>query len=239
MHEVSSCRLRRTGKFSIYCYLAFRPIFYPFLFTSIYCCFCQTLKQGIFETMTTFKQIKLPEGPSLVDMCIIGSSTFDMLYLNDLNANFRPATMSATSTSAATLIASDNNELLKFVNPSRCVNVVEGCYSYCRDTCFRTIRVQLEGLSSWKLKLCSQGSSPTVCVLYKAGRRADSGEYTIMAHAPVGQTYSAAIVDKDGKAVVPKLQTIFYEENHCGSSRFQVSLAGYDGSIPFVPWSDW
>ena len=186
--------------------------------------------------MTTMKQIKLPEGPQLVDMCIVGSSTFDMIYLNDLNANFRPTTMSATS-SAATLIASDNNELLKFVSPSKCVNVAEGCYSYCRDTCFRTIRVQLIGQSSWKLKLCTQGSSPSLCVLYKAGRRG-SGDFTIMAHAPVGLSYSASIVDVNGKAVVPTSQKIFYEENHCGSSSFQVSLAGYVGSIPFVTWSD-
>jgi hypothetical protein len=182
------------------------------------------------------KQIKLLEGPSLVDMCIIGSTTFDMLYLNDLNSNFRPASMSVPSTSS-TLIASDNNELLKFVNPSKCVNVAEGCYSYCRDTCFRTIRVQVVGLSSWKLKLCIQGSSPSLCVLYKAGRRGGT-DYTIMAHAPVGLAYSASIVDKYGKIVVPTFQEIFYEENHCGTSRFQVSLAGFTGPITDVPWSD-
>ena len=187
--------------------------------------------------MTTFEKIKLPDGPSLVDMCLIESSTFDMLYINDLNANFRPSTMSVASTSSATLVASDNNELLKFVVPSKCVYVAEGCYSYCRDTCFRTIRFEFEGLSSWKLKLCSQGSSPLVCVLYKAGRRSGSDEYTIMAHAPVGLSYSASIVDKDGKSVVPKFQKIFYEENNCGASRFQVTLAGYVDPIAFVPWS--
>jgi hypothetical protein len=201
------------------------------LFTS------QTLKQGILETMSTFEHIHMPEGPSLVDMCLINSATFDMLYFNDINADFRPPSMKIASTTSATLIASDNNELLKFVNPSKCVSVPEGCYSYCRDTCFRTLRFEILGLASWRVKLCLQDSSPSLCVMYKAGRRGGV-EYSIMVHAPVGQSYIATIVDKTGKTVVPKLQKVFFEQNNCGGTRFQVSVAGQDNAIPFVPWSD-
>jgi hypothetical protein len=59
-----------------------------------------------------------------------------------------------------------------------------------------------------------------------------------MAHAPVGLSYSASIVDKDGKTVTPKSQEIFYEANYCGTSQFEVTLARYVDPIPFVPWSD-
>lgn len=179
----------------------------------------------------------MPEGPSLVDMCLVDTATFDMLYINDMNADFRPASMNFALGTSATLIASDNNELLKFVNPSKCVLVPEGCYSYCRDTCFRTLRFEILGLASWKVKLCLQGSAPSLCVLYKAGRRGGA-EYTIMVHAPVGQSYSATIVDKEGKTVVPKLQKVFFEENYCGATRFQVSVAGQANAIPFTTWSD-
>ena len=120
--------------------------------------------------MSTFERTQLPEGPSFVDMCLIESETFDMLYINDMNANLRPASMTSALKTSATLIASDNSELLKFVNPTKCVSVPEGCYSYCRDTCFRTMRFEVAGLASWKVKLCIQGQ-PSVCVLYKAGRR--------------------------------------------------------------------
>lgn len=197
----------------------------------------QTLKQGIFETISALDKIQLPEGLPLIDMCLIESSTFDMLYINDLKSSLRPASMNVASTVSSTLIASDNNELLKFVQPSKCVSVPEGCYSYCRDTCFRTVRVKMPAQSSWKLKLCAQGVTPAACVLYKLGRRG-GGDYTAMVHAPVGQSYSASIVDSAGKTVVPTSQQVYYEENHCGTSRFQFSLANYADPISFVPWSD-
>lgn len=187
--------------------------------------------------MSTFDRIQLPEGLPLIDMCLIESSTFDMLYINDLKSSLRPASMNVASTVSSTLIASDNNELLKFIHPSKCVSVPAGCYSYCRDTCFRTVRVQIPAQSSWKLKLCAQGVTPAVCVLYKLGRRG-AGDYTAMVHAPVGQSYSASIVDSVGKIVVPQSQKVYYEENHCGTSRFQFSLANYVDPISFVPWSD-
>jgi hypothetical protein len=199
----------------------------------------QTLKQGILETMSTFDHIKLPEGPALVDMCLIDSTDFDMLYINDLNGNFRPSTMTVVSTGPATLIASDNNELLKFVNTVKCVSVSLGCYTYCRDTCFRTLRVEVTGTkqATWKLKVCVRGISPAKCVYYKAGRRGTSGPHTIMAHVSVGQLYDAVVVDSNGQKVAPTKQDVFYEENHCGTTLFGVTLVGQVGEIPFIPWN--
>lgn len=198
----------------------------------------QTLKQGIFESMSTFDNINLPDGPPNIDMCLIESSTFDMLYVNDLNGNFRPSTMTTTSTGPATLIASDNNELLKFVDQRKCVYVSTGCYWYCRDTCFRSLRVDVvgPGQDNYKLKVCVQNVTPEKCTYYRAGRRSGT-ESTIMAHLPVTLRYTAVVVDSTLKVIVPTLQDPYFEENKCGTSTFAVSLVGQVGSIPFIPFT--
>jgi hypothetical protein len=201
----------------------------------------QTLKQGIFETMSTFQNIKLPDGPPIIDMCVINNPEFDMIYINDLNANMRPTSMTVATTGAATIIASENNELLKFVDTRLCVAVPSGCYSYCRDTCFRSLRVQVTGsnVARYKLKVCVRGSSPANCILFKAGSRAGTDtEFTIMAHLPVGLLYDAVVIDSaTGRTVVPASQAAYFEENVCGTSRrFGVALTGQVGAIPFVSW---
>jgi hypothetical protein len=198
----------------------------------------QTLKQGLFETMSTFDSVSLPEGPAFIDMCLINENAFDMLYINDLNGNFRPSNMNVVSTAPAALIASDNNELVKFVNPSKCVSVPTGCYMYCRDTCFRTLRIEIQGpqQATWKLRVCVENITPSKCVFYKAGRRGGAA-HTIMAHLPVGLLYDAVVVDKNGRPVVPTFQEAFFEENHCGTTfQFDIKLNGQVGAIPFVPW---
>lgn len=172
-------------------------------------------------------------------MCLINQGPFDMLYINDLNGNFHPTNNG--NGLPGTLVASDSNVLLKFVTPtSKCTSVSAGCYSYCRDTCFRTLRVEVSGTSqsTWKLKVCVRGTTPQVCVLYKAGRRADTGPHTIMAHVPTGQLYDAWIVNSLGQTVRPNLQVAYYDSNQCGTTRrFDIALAGQVGTIPFTPWS--
>jgi hypothetical protein len=173
-------------------------------------------------------------------MCLINGNTFDMMYINDLTANFRPSTVTAVSSGSATLLASDNNELLKFLDQRKCVSVPTGCYSYCRDTCFRTLRVSVTGANApnYKLKVCVRNSSPENCILYRGGARAGN-TYTIMAHVPVGLLYNAVVIDgTTGKTIVPTTQEAYYEENFCGTtSRFDVALIGQVGAIPFVTWT--
>jgi hypothetical protein len=205
--------------------------------------YAKTLKQGIFETMSTFQNIKLPNGPAIIDMCIINNPEFDMMYINDLNGDMRPNSMTVSSTAAATIIASENNELLKFVDTRKCVAVPTGCYSYCRDTCFRSLRVQVTGpnVARYKMQVCVRGSSPANCILFKAGSRAGTDtEHTIMAHLPVGLIYDAVLIDGNtGRPVVPTSQAAYFEENVCGTSRrFGIALTGQVGAIPFVPWTN-
>ena len=193
--------------------------------------------------MSTFQNIQLPDGPPIIDMCIINNPEFEMIYINDLNTNLRPSSMTGITTGSATIIASENNELLKFVDTGKCVAVPSGCYSYCRDTCFRSLRLQVTGrnVARYQLQVCVRGSSPANCIRFKAGSRAGTdSDHTIMAHLPVGLLYDAVVIDgSTGQTVVPTSQAAYFEENFCGTSRrFGIGLTGQVGAIPFVSWTN-
>lgn len=190
--------------------------------------------------MTTFKNTRLVGGAPLVDMCIINDDTFDMLYVNDLNGNFHPTNNG--NGVPGTLVANDNNQLLKFVIPtSKCTSVPSGCYSYCRDTCFRTLRINVDDYTQtgYKLKVCIRGVTPQVCTTFNGGRRDGQTTYTMMAHMPMGQLYDAMIVNENGNLIIPtQSYTVNFEDNQCGTSKqFGLTLAGYVGTIPFIPWT--
>ena len=177
----------------------------------------------MFEFYTAFEKIKLADGLNTINMCAVTLPEYDMLYLIDLDGSFRPDPSIVPTVSS--LVASDNNMHLTFLESSKCVDNVAGCYSYCRDTCFRSMRYYVEGVgkASYKLKVCSR-SNRSKCSLFKGGRRETSGPYEFTAHLPDGQNYDASFIDAQGNEITPSSVTEVEEKTFCTSSTFNVRL---------------
>jgi hypothetical protein len=124
----------------------------------------------------------------------------------DLDGSMKPKT-AIKSVGVSTLVGSDDGRLLEFVEVSKCVKVETGCYSYCSDTCFRSIRFELDvpAAKKYSLKVCLRNNH-SKCTTYDGGRRAEAHSYTIIAHLPVGNTYDAIFVSADGKQASPSFQ---------------------------------
>lgn len=181
------------------------------------------MKQGLFEFYTAFENIKIADGLDSINMCVVSAPEYDMLYLIDLDGSFRPDPSVAPTVSS--LVASDNKAHLTFLDGSKCVDNVKGCYSYCRDTCFRSMRYYVEGSgkAGYKLKVCSR-SSRSKCTLFKGGRRETSGPYEFTAHLPDGQNYDAFFVNEQGNEITPSSITEVEEKTFCTGKVFDVRL---------------
>jgi hypothetical protein len=185
----------------------------------------QTLKQGLFEFYTGFEGTHLADGANSINMCIINQDQFDFLYLIDLDGSFRPNT--STIPTLSTLVASDNHEHLKFLDKSKCSDNALGCYSYCQDTCFRSMRYYVEGAdqANYMLKVCSRNDHE-LCTLFKGGRRGDVGAHEFTAHLPAGKLYDAVFLDALGREITPTTVREVVELTFCTEGVFEVTLFG-------------
>lgn len=177
----------------------------------------QTLKQGLFEFYTAFERIRLADGLNSIDMCVVNRAEYDLVYLIDLDGSFRPNTAMAPTVSS--LVASDNNAHMTFVSPTTCVHNTVGCYSYCYNTCFRSMRYYVDGpgQENYRLRVCSR-SNTSKCTLFKGGRRGDVGSHEFVAHLPAGQLYDAAFLDSTGNRIVPRQVQPEIEKTFCSSN---------------------
>lgn len=166
----------------------------------------------------------LQDGADRIDMCLVNDIEFKMLYIVDLDGTLRPSAV--TTPAPSTLVASDNGELLKFVDTSKCTNVTAGCYQYCSGSCFRSVRYNVIGIGqeSYQLKVCLRNDYSR-CSLFSGGRRGTSGPNTFIAHLPVGSVYDAVFLDGFGQEIAPTVESSAYEESFCGvNDAFDVAL---------------
>jgi hypothetical protein len=180
--------------------------------------------QGVFDFYTSFKRMKISDGSNSINFCIINEDEFSMLYLIDLDGSMKPST-SVKTTGPSTLVGSDDGRLLKFVDSSKCTAVEIGCYSYCADTCFRSMRyeVAIPNDQNYILKVCLRNDK-TQCTTFDKGRRGDVGNWTITAHLPVGKAYDAVFLNAKGIETNPSF-TQFVEESFCtAGSIFNVTI---------------
>jgi hypothetical protein len=181
------------------------------------------LKQGLFEFYTAFESIKLTDGANSIDMCVVNDTFHDFVYLIDLDGSFRPNPFVIPALS--TLVASDNKKHMTFANASKCTDNPVGCYSYCQDTCFRSMRYVVEDpeQGNFTVKVCSTVNQ-TLCSSFKGGRRGDVGPHEFTIHLPVGQSYETVFVNSLGIEVTPSKVTESVEKTFCPEGPFSVTL---------------
>jgi hypothetical protein len=194
----------------------------------------QNLKQGLFESYYGFEGITYADGPDTINMCVINEVEYDFLYFIDLDGSFRPNT--SISPSISTLVASDNKEHTRFLDGVTCVDNAAGCYSYCPNVCFRSVRyvVTGPGQASYKLKVCRANDSSR-CSLFKGGRRETSGPHEFTAHLPPG-TYTAVFLNAQGQVITPTTVVGSLEHTYCPVSQLEVTMVGVNLS-PISPSS--
>ena len=122
---------------------------------------------------TDFKGVTLQDGANSINFCTAANAGIDTIYLIDRDGGLRPS--SSVSTAGPATLVSNGSQIQKFVNRTKCTNVEAGCYSYCSDTCFRSVRYEVAASESQNimLKVCRTFHGAT-CSLFAGSLRANS-----------------------------------------------------------------
>jgi hypothetical protein len=180
----------------------------------------------LFEFYSSFQGMNVRDGVESIDMCIVNRDDFKMVYIIDLDGTLRPKNVSTQGPS--TLVASDNRELLAFANITKCTDVIKGCYQYCAETCFRSMRYSVtgNGQESYQLKVCRRDDR-SKCALFGGGRRGTVGPHTYIAHLPAGFQYDAVFLDGSGQQITATTVLGEFEPTFCPTGAvFDVTLFG-------------
>jgi hypothetical protein len=138
-----------------------------------------------------------------------------MMYFIDLDGSLKPSQVSTAG--PATLLGSSSGQLTTFVNPSKCTSVAAGCYSYCADVCFRSMRYEVTIIDKVNpmLKVCRRDNR-SICTKFPGGQRGDE-TLAFIAHLPVGTLYDAVFVDGNGVEFAASTVNEFVEPSLCPS----------------------
>ena len=180
-----------------------------------------SLKQGGFEAYTSFSSMEVEDGATFIDFCFAETGGVNSVYLIDLDGSLAPSSMSALGASA---LVSNNPKMTTFVDTSRCTLVHDGCYQYCQETCFISIRYEVDTTNSedYELKVC-QRDNPSRCIKMQWSKRENPGDpygddpRTFLVHLPSG-SYDAVFVDGLGNAVWPTFVERHEELALCSAS---------------------
>lgn len=153
----------------------------------------------------------------------------DTVYLTD-----RDGSLGSTTTTTSTVM-SIGPTIEAFVDLSQCTRFDQGCFQYCENTCFRSVRYEIEGrdTDNFILRVCST-SDPNQCALfsdakrYNPSPRAIDFPRTFIAHLPVGQTYEGTFLTNTGSVYTPENLAVYYEDSHCPSEMgvFDLTVGG-------------
>jgi hypothetical protein len=103
----------------------------------------QNLEQGQFEHFTSLHGVRISdEDMASLSFCDLVGTDIDTVYLVDLDGSLSPN--GVVSTTASVLLSNGPN-IQKFVDPDKCAEMPKNCYTYCQDTCFQSIRYEIEG----------------------------------------------------------------------------------------------
>jgi len=185
-----------------------------------------SLEDNQFEFYSSFSNIQLEDGADTISFCKADEGGINTVHFIDLDGSLSPDSVSPTGPS--TLLGS-SPEIQRFVDPAKCTDMAGRCYSYCSDTCFRSIKYETMStdMDDWKLKACRK-EDPFNCSIFQGARRSLGDPRTFIAHLPVGNTYNLMFVNELDQEVEATDGFVHIEYNLCPSSSgsFEVSFAG-------------
>ena len=161
------------------------------------------LEENQFEQFATFRNVRAVDGANTIDFCLAEAAGIDTVHYFDLDGSLSPP--NAVKPTGASTLLSNGPDVLRFVDPSKCTINNKGCYSYCRDTCFRSVRYETQGfaMDGYVLKACRKGDSSN-CSIFQGSRRSGADPRSFLAHLPVGNSYNLVFLNKSGREVLPR-----------------------------------
>lgn len=185
------------------------------------------IEENQFEYYSAFRNVNLRDGSASINFCDADKLGITTAHFVDLDGSLRPPGVEPNR--ASTLVGT-SAELNRFVDSSKCTAIENRCYSYCADTCFRSIRYETPGttMNGFVLKACKANDSSS-CSTFQASRRGPTDPRSFVAHLPVGDNYNLYFMSGLGEKKDPPPGGFFrYDFNVCPPDSGDFSVT-YDG----------
>lgn len=153
-------------------------------------------------------------------------------YINDKDNGFGEALGISSGVSTIMTYTDSYKKMQAFVEPTLCHDHVENCFSYCENTCLRTVTVRVDPAlaETTKLKVCMKNDLQNRCESYDSWYNNNdwADRFRIFNPALPAGSYTAEFIDVNGDAVWPRGVNITYEVETCNGAGLQ------DGGVEFV-----
>ena len=171
-----------------------------------------------FDAYTMIAGISVQDLSDTIDFCDSFHATVTDAYMTDLDGS-----LCTSFTNGPSTLLGHHSVSQAFVDPAKCTENESRCYSYCRETCFRSVRFTTDPFDTedFKLKLCKHfvGQGPPICIEilgYNQYERSFT-QRAFIAHLPSG-TYDAVFVDRFGSETWPVFVDMHLETAFCPTS---------------------
>lgn len=174
--------------------------------------------------------------PESINLCDANNARtpIDDIYFVDQDGSLAPPSLTQKPSGYSTLMFNGEN-IRRFTNNQLCSTVEGGCYTYCRDTCFQSVRIEVDpqGTENLALEVRRRGHGGTA--VFRGARRANgnrgaaSEPRTFIAHLPTKEFYNARFINRNGMEVRPTVRSIEYEDSLCSKDdNFQIFFPSTD-----------
>jgi len=175
---------------------------------------------GSWDYWTSLEESKV-EGASeghIANFCRAVNVGIADSYIIDKNSAFGEAFGSLDGPSTIMTYTNTNTKMQTFVEPTLCHDYPENCFSYCENTCLRTVTYRVDPAMSekHKLKICKKNDLQNRCEIFNSWYNPDTKDrFRIFSPALPTGSYSAEFLDELDQVTWPRGLNITYETDMC------------------------
>mmetsp|Transcript_81410 Transcript_81410/g.217728 ORF Transcript_81410/g.217728 Transcript_81410/m.217728 type:complete len:1270 (-) Transcript_81410:160-3969(-) len=163
-----------------------------------------------FEMFSRYTGVTVAD-TDVINFCSGKSAGADDVYVTDSTGTL----LDGTDNTPSTLMV-NSPEMMHFVEPSVCTENKDRCYTYCSDTCIRTVHYYVPESQSqdYTLKVCDRGNTSDCIELSGHVHSSHRWPRRFAVHVPSGRQYDAVFLNK-GVPVYPTNVDIEFQEKLC------------------------
>jgi len=139
-------------------------------------------------------------------------------YIVDKNSAFGGPGSSAGQPSTIITHSSTHTKLQSFIEPTLCDDHPDNCFSYCENTCLRTVSFRVDPSISddHKLKICKKNDPQNRCEIFDNWYNNDERDrFRIFSPALPAGSYSAEFLSDTNQVFWPRGLNVTYEVDMC------------------------
>jgi hypothetical protein len=177
------------------------------------------VRRGTWDYWTTLEnsQVEDASGSHVANFCRAVARGITDSYIIDKNTAFGASSGSDINAGPSTIMTytESNKKLQAFVEPTLCSNYPDNCFSYCENTCLRTMTLRVDPATNYKLKICKKDDTQS-CETFDSMLINDhSDRYRIYNPALPGGSYTAAFLDDTDQVGMPRGVNMTYDADMC------------------------